>query len=417
MVNPRTGLREEGRMKSRDAELRTWPSWPAAFNQVPKWAFHDPDLFELEIERIFKGPIWHPVAHDAELPNPGDFKTVTVGRTPLLVQRGPDGAVRVFHNACTHRATKLAMRFLGQRTDIECPYHRWLFDLEGNLRACPGEADFPPEFRRADYNLRRVPTATYYGLIFASLHASPPPLAQWLGDVATPVRETMGSDGRLKLLGYQKVLYQSNWKVYIDNDAFHAPLLHTAFRLLGWQGGGGRQLRLDTGNMVIETVVPVQKDSGLLRDPSVIGYRGGATPRNKPARLDAGSSLPLLFPLVVVANHLDVFSIRYANPVGVDQVEVHYAYFCHQDDDAEMVRHRLRQSSNMLGPSGFVSLEDATVFMRIQQALDTEPGETYFLKGYREGADLHRTRQNDEAPNALWWETYRTMLGFERAAV
>ena len=38
-----------------------------------------------------------------------------------------------------------------------------------------------------------------------------------------------------------------------------------------------------------------------------------------------------------------------------------------------MVRHRLRQSSNMIGPSGFVSLEDATVFLRIPQALDTDP--------------------------------------------
>ena len=70
----------------------------------------------------------------------------------------------------------------------------------------------------------------------------------------------------------------------------------------------------------------------------------------------------------------------------------------------------------MLGPSGFVSLEDATVFERIQNALETEPGETYFLKGYREGADLHYSKQNDEGPNALWWEAYRRLMGFGRAA-
>lgn len=403
-------------MKTRDADLRALPRWPAPFNEVPKWAFEDADLYELEIERIFKGPLWHPVAHDAELPGNGDFKTVTVGRTPLLIIRGDDGVVRAFHNSCTHRSTKLAMQFLGKRTELECPYHRWLFDLKGNLRACPGQADFPPNFRREDYNLYQAKLETFYGLHFISLHPQPPEFLKWVGVLAEPTRQTLGHDGRLKLLGYQKVVYQSNWKIYIDNDAFHAPLLHAAFRLLGWAGGSGRQQREDTGNMVIQSEMAPQKDSGLLRDPSVIGYRGGDFPRNKAAGQGAGSTLPLFFPMVVVANHLDVFSIRYANPVGVNQVEVHYAYFAHQDDDEEMVRHRLRQSSNMLGPSGFVSLEDAMVFMRIQSALGTEPGQTYFLKGWREGADLHDTKQNDEAPNALWWETYRKLLGIEREA-
>ena len=405
-------------MKSRDADLRAWPEWPARFNEVPKWAFHDPALYELEVERIFKGPLWHPVAHDAELPQPGDFKTVTVGRTPLLVLRGDDGQVRVFHNACTHRATQLVMEFRGRRNgELECPYHRWLFDTAGTLRACPGEAEFPPDFERADYDLRQARLASYYGLHFVSLNADTPPLHEWLGEIAEPVRCTLGYDGRLKLLGYQKVIYQSNWKVYVDNDAFHAPLLHQAFRMLGWHGAeGGRQIRMDNGNMVIETKVPPQKQSPLLRDGSVIGYRGGDQPRNRSPGLQTGSSLPLLYPLVIIANHLDVFSIRFANPVGPDQVAVHYTYFAHQDDDEEMVRHRIRQSSNMLGPSGFVSLEDATVFERIQNALETEPGETYFLKGYREGADLHYSKQNDEGPNALWWEAYRRLMGFGRAA-
>lgn len=102
--------------------------------------------------------------------------------------------------------------------------------------------------------------------------------------------------------------------------------------------------------------------------------------------------------------------------MGLDQVEVHYAYFAHEDDDAELARHRLRQSSNMIGPSGFVSLEDATVFMRIQQALETDPSRTFFLKGYREGADMTETKQNDEGPNALWWEHYRQTMGFTRGA-
>jgi anthranilate 1,2-dioxygenase large subunit len=402
-------------MKIHDTIPAALPHWPAAFNQVPKWVFEDADVFALEQERIFRGPLWHPVAHDAELPTPGDYKTVTVGRTPLLLIRGDDGVVRAFHNACTHRSTRLAMHFRGHSGDIECPYHRWVFDTRGQLRSCPGEAEFPTDFKRSDYDLAEAPSASYCGLLFVSLHRHPPPLMDWMGHMAGPVRDALGGDGRLRLLGYQKVRYQSNWKVYIDNDAFHAPLLHAAFRMLRWQGGSGRQSRLPAGHMMILSEVAAQaSDGGLLRDPSVIGYRGGAAPRNKAAAQAAGSSLLAFFPLTAIANHLDIFNIRYANPVGLDQVEVHYAYFAHADDDPDMVRHRLRQSSNMIGPSGFVSLEDATVFMRIQQALDTDPSTTFFLKGYREGADLNETKQNDEAPNALWWEHYRQLMGFQR---
>ncbi|WP_372722753.1 aromatic ring-hydroxylating dioxygenase subunit alpha [Immundisolibacter sp.] len=403
-------------MKNRDIDLAALPRWPAAFNQVPKWVFEDADVFELELDRVFRGPLWHPVAHDAELPNVGDYKTIKIGRTPLLVIRGDDGQVRAFHNACTHRSTKLAMAFRGHSGDIECPYHRWVFDTRGQLRACPGEAEFPPDFKRADYNLAQLRCESFTGLWLVSLNANPPPLLEWMGDLAQPVRDALGTDGRLTLLGYQKVRYQSNWKVYIDNDAFHAPLLHAAFRMLRWQGGSGSQRRLPQGHMMILSELDAQPtDGGLLRDPSVIGYLGGDAPRNKSPGQAAGSSLLAFWPLTAVANHLDIFNIRYANPVGLDEVEVHYAYFAHADDDTELARHRLRQSSNMIGPSGFVSLEDATVFLRIQQALETEPGTTFFLKGWHEGADLARTKQNDEAPNALWWEHYRQVMSFERA--
>jgi len=59
---------------------------------------------------------------------------------------------------------------------------------------------------------------------------------------------------------------------------------------------------------------------------------------------------------------------------------VHYTYFCHADDDEEMVRHRLRQSSNLLGPSGLISLEDGAVFNRLHKGLMT-PGTIAFHRG------------------------------------
>ncbi len=47
--------------------------WPLDINDVPKEVFVRQDIFEQELQEIFYGPYWHPVAHVAEIPNPGVF--------------------------------------------------------------------------------------------------------------------------------------------------------------------------------------------------------------------------------------------------------------------------------------------------------------------------------------------------------
>lgn len=67
----------------------------------------------------------------------------------------------------------------------------------------------------------------YLGLLFVTLGEATPPLDEWLGEsMRSTLRVVLAGDGRLKLLGYQKVRYAVNWKAYNDNDGFHAPLLH-----------------------------------------------------------------------------------------------------------------------------------------------------------------------------------------------
>src|SRR3546814_14343693 len=95
----------------------------------------------------------------------------------------------------------------------------------------------------------------------------------------------------------------------------------------------------------------------MLEDPSIIEFKG-----QDPS---VGSRIVSLFPTFVATKHLDVINLRFATPIDHERVEVHYAYFAHADDDAEMVRHRLRQSSNLLGPSGLISMDDASIFHRI----------------------------------------------------
>src|SRR3546814_6413586 len=84
--------------------------WPANFNEIPKEIFVRQDLYQAEIDRIFRGAEWHPVAHESEVPHPGDFKTCNLADVHLLIIRGDDGRVRAFFNACSHRSTQIEVR-------------------------------------------------------------------------------------------------------------------------------------------------------------------------------------------------------------------------------------------------------------------------------------------------------------------
>lgn len=383
--------------------------WPRDINRVPKAVFVDPEIFEMELDRIFYGPEWHLVGHMAELPEKGDFKTFDLGRRPILIARGEDGQVRTFYNACTHRGTQVETSGCGNRKSFLCPYHQWSFDTDGALVGCPGSKEFTPGFDKANYGLRELRMAEFLGLIFVTASKDTPSLTEWLGEVANPLTDILCGDGKLKLLGYQKVIYASNWKAYNDNDGYHAPLLHSAFRMLNWQGGKGRQIATDTGHNAIEAELSLPKGESFLSDPSLIEFKG-SDPKQ-------GSRVVQLFPLAVATKHLDTINLRFAIPRSVGSTEVHYAFFGLESDTEEMLLHRVRQCSNLLGPCGMVSMEDASIFQRVHVGAFT-PGDVEFQKGVKRTDEFwFDFKQNDEASFLLKWEYYRKLMGFERRQV
>jgi len=378
--------------------------WPAKPNELPKEIFHREDIFQLELERIFRGPVWHMVGHVAELPKLGDFKTTIIGDVRLLMMHGKDGQVRVFHNSCPHRGTQLETAARGCRGEIECPYHRWVFNMEGALVSASGRDRFPSTFRNEDYGLRPLKTELRHGLIFSTFSDLAPPLDDFLGPADEVLRQALGGDEQVTLLGYQKVVYHGNWKECSDNEGYHAPLLHRAFRLLKWQGGKGTQAVSPYGHKTISAELAEAPKGRFLNDPSLIELRD-------PSRVPR-SFVVQLFPLNVFVRHLDVINMRVAFPLSPHATEVHYAYFSRQEDDGEMRSHRRRQAANLLGPSGFISLEDGAVFDRLHEGSYT-PGTVAFQKGVTDDGGIESVQlQNDEASNLLKWGVYQSMMGF-----
>ena len=99
-------------------------------------AYTSQEVFDREMDRLFSEG-WVYVAHDSELPEPGDYVTRRMGRQPVIVSRAKDGEVHVMANRCSHRGNRICNADSGSATTFRCPYHGWTFANTGRLIAIP----------------------------------------------------------------------------------------------------------------------------------------------------------------------------------------------------------------------------------------------------------------------------------------
>src|SRR6185437_4219065 len=140
--------------------LITWPK--EGPTRAPYRVMHDPEIYRQEQERIFRGPTWHYLCLDAEIPNPGDFRATWVGDTPVIVNRDSAGAVNAFVNRCAHRGAMVRRELSGNATEHTCIYHQWCYGLDGGLKSIPfrrgirGKGGLDPAFDMAAHGLRTL---------------------------------------------------------------------------------------------------------------------------------------------------------------------------------------------------------------------------------------------------------------------
>ena len=201
---------------------------------LPAWAYTDTEFLALERERVFR-PSWQVICHLSEIPKPGDYQCFDFIGEMLFALRGNDGAVRVFHNVCRHRAARLLDGPRGHCTRrIICPYHAWSYDLEGKL-ASVGDRSAFPHLDISRESLVPVEMEIYAGFVFARIQGGGPSVKEMLA----PFADEIASHEFEKLEPLGRVVLRPrtvNWKNVGDNysDALHIPVAHPGLtRLLG----------------------------------------------------------------------------------------------------------------------------------------------------------------------------------------
>ena len=86
-------------------------------DRVHRKAYVDPDIFELEMERIFER-LWIYVGHESQVKNPGDFYLARIGRQPMMMVRDRRGDIHVLYNRCPHRGARICSARRGNAGDL-----------------------------------------------------------------------------------------------------------------------------------------------------------------------------------------------------------------------------------------------------------------------------------------------------------
>src|SRR5690349_594057 len=236
-----------------------------AASLLPGRAYHDDAIHAFELERFF-GHDWVVVAREEDAPDPGTYFLAEVADEPLILVRGRDGELRGFNNVCRHRGTAVVEEPCGKAVRFQCPYHAWIYDLDGSLIRAKHTDDLE-DFSLDEYGLATVRTAVWQGFVFVNLDPGAAELSAWLGDLR-------GHLGRfdfsaLRVAHTQVYEVDANWKFIAENysECYHCPGIHpqlnrlTPYDLGGdydpdgqWQGGwmelvgGAETMALDGGH-------------------------------------------------------------------------------------------------------------------------------------------------------------------------
>jgi len=204
----------------------SWNGLTRKVDGLPAERYHDAAHYERELARVWYRN-WIYVGRSSELAEPRSFLRFTLGEQQVLLVRDDQGVLQAFHNTCRHRGASLCRDHAGRLAtgSIVCPYHAWVYDLQGRLRRTSSRQE-PEGFDKADYPLYRIRVTEWSGFMFVALSGDAPPFAQSFDQ--DPERLAAWDLGRL-VVGHRfaKTL-ACNWKVFWENynECLHCPGVH-----------------------------------------------------------------------------------------------------------------------------------------------------------------------------------------------
>jgi phenylpropionate dioxygenase-like ring-hydroxylating dioxygenase large terminal subunit len=202
---------------------------------LPAEAYTCEEFWEFEKQAIFQRE-WLCIGHVNEVPNAGDHLPLTVLNEPILIVRDDDGSVRVLSAICQHRGHPLVGGVMDMPPPgtclnarrLVCPYHNWVYGLDGRLFGAPSMNDTTPVSElRSQIRLREIRSEIFHGLVFVSFDDAAKPAALCF----TKLDQEFSRYGIENLIPGHVFAQENlkwNWKLHHENalEPYHTDYVH-----------------------------------------------------------------------------------------------------------------------------------------------------------------------------------------------
>ena len=344
---------------------------------VDRRIFSDRDIYDLEMERIF-ARAWNFMAHESQIPNPGDFFMTFIGEDRVIVVRDNDGNPQVLVNTCRHRGNAICRAEGGHATSFMCTYHGWTYDLKGALVGVPGFKEvYHEELDRENWGLIKAgQVESFKGFIFANMDPEAPALEEYLGEVGRLCLELTAARGNLRITGgIQKFNIPCNWKFAVDNvwDFYHPQVTHASAFMSGVRIRNQNVTPGNSESLMNDHVVLLAEYGHALSGPIVnqeTRKQLALTVIDNESWRDSPEAQREFGPVKIKAqNHPHIFPNMWLTSPGSGQVslrlpkgpaktEIWWFSLTNSDLPADTQRQQVDRAIHVFGPAGMLEQED-----------------------------------------------------------
>ena len=175
--------------------------------------YTSPEVLGMDTSEIF-AKHWIFVATDAEVPEPGDYLTISVGPHSVILLRDDETELSALHNVCRHRGARILADPSGSVGNLVCGYHHWTYGSDGALLHADSQ---PADFDKTAFGLRKVAVQSVSGLIFICLSDAPP---EDFASYASRIEPYLAPHQlrRTKVAAQVDLVEHGNWKLVMENN-------------------------------------------------------------------------------------------------------------------------------------------------------------------------------------------------------
>lgn len=194
---------------------------------LPRYFYRSAVTYQQELDNIFFRS-WLYAGHVSQIPQKGDFFLYEIAEESVIVVRGEDDTIRALVNSCRHRGSRVCEASSGHCKTFVCPYHGWVYNADGSLRAAR-HMEAMPEFRREDHGLKQARVAVRFGLIFINFDPDAYDFNECLREVDTQMAPYHLD--RAKIAHRETYPVDANWKIALGNylECYHCDTAHRAY--------------------------------------------------------------------------------------------------------------------------------------------------------------------------------------------